>query len=154
VIASETSISASCDGNERGEHAAERAEAGHQFSRIVEQCCGDPRPRRFGPQLGHEATSNVEVMPLIRNRHLIEERPLPRQQRHLDEGPVCLSERTRRDGPEEASDEMGDRHDRRARGWLCRYTSSRRSCETFVYTWVVEIEAWPSISCTIRKSAP
>ena len=30
----------------------------------------------------------------------------------------------------------------------------RRSWLTLVYTWVVEIEAWPSISCTTRRSAP
>ena len=43
---------------------------------------------------------------------------------------------------------------RRARGWAASYTARSRSVETFVYTCVVEIEAWPSSSCTTRMSAP
>ena len=37
-----------------------------------------------------------------------------------------------------------------------RHSKARRSrsVETFVYTCVVEIEAWPSSSCTTRRSAP
>lgn len=49
------------------------------------------------------------------------------------------------------------RHDPRstdARGWAREYCSNRRSCETLVYTCVVEIDAWPNISWTMRRSAP
>ena len=43
---------------------------------------------------------------------------------------------------------------RRARGCASAYTCHKRSCETRVYTCVVVIDAWPNISCTIRRSAP
>ena len=45
-------------------------------------------------------------------------------------------------------------HRPNARGCADSYTSNSRSWLTLVYTWVVEIDAWPSISCTMRRSAP
>src|SRR5262249_49195006 len=40
------------------------------------------------------------------------------------------------------------------RGWNWAWTLRSRLNSTRVYTWVVAIEAWPSISCTTRRSAP
>lgn len=41
-----------------------------------------------------------------------------------------------------------------ARGWAWSWTFFRRSMETWVYSWVVAMLAWPSSSCTTRRSAP
>lgn len=148
--------------NQRCRNPTEGAEPTFDLADVVEQCASNLSARHGWATLG-ETSGDTDAVETILVAELHPERTLTGEQMII--GPAFIGDGgwSGRKRPEEPSCKMprvGDNLAERAhrfslaRGCADRYTSKSRSWLTRVYTWVVEIDTWPSISCTTRRSAP